>query len=391
MSTYASDALYNKVESAMSDKTNYALFKNTIDQHMANNFDKYSSIGPIKRPIFRTEESDAMFKAMGLTKDDLADIIATMKTKDSRWKIRGVDQPMNMAVVLSLEYFLKQNDEKQVKNALSYMICFNYPLFHYKYFRKAEPTESIMAYTINNLSNKYQIKTAGNVWAVLFDTTEKALALQKNGIKKGDDDAFVRFIADVRTRINGFMQKIANAYYANWKSGNYLQNEHESFEEDKYYEADSNTLAIERITNKVLTRLIVSGPDSKLVELAAKNCSVSVNLLRTYTQSMITDKQKDDIRTIIEKLLFLYLLTENEDNKHTIRDVGTNDFLIYCMKVYKKSNTIDPNVIAIKEILDRWLRELGELKSGTSSKSTHVNNVRRALYMFFIMSIMKNS
>ena len=130
-----------------------------------------------------------MFKAMGLTKDDLADIIATMKTKDSRWKIRGVDQPMNMAVVLSLEYFLKQNDEKQVKNALSYMICFNYPLFHYKYFRKAEPTESIMAYTINNLSNKYQIKTAGNVWAVLFDTTEKALALQKNGIKKGDDDA----------------------------------------------------------------------------------------------------------------------------------------------------------------------------------------------------------
>ena len=122
MSTYASDALYKKVESALSDKTNYALFENTIDQHMANNFDKYSSIGPIKRPIFRTEESDAMFKAMGLTKDELADIIATMRTKDSRWKIRGVDQPMNMAVVLSLEYFLKQNDEKQVKNALSYMI-----------------------------------------------------------------------------------------------------------------------------------------------------------------------------------------------------------------------------------------------------------------------------
>ena len=100
MSTYASDALYKKVESALSDKTNYALFKSTIDQHMANNFDKYSSIGPIKRPIFRTEESDAMFKAMGLTKDDLADIIAAMKTKDSRWKIRGVDQPMNMAVGL---------------------------------------------------------------------------------------------------------------------------------------------------------------------------------------------------------------------------------------------------------------------------------------------------
>ena len=391
MSTYASDALYKKVETALNDKSNYNLYKNTIDQHMANNFDKYSAIGPIKRPIFRTEESDLMFQSMGLTKDDLTGTINLLKSKDSRWKIRGVDQPVNLAVVLSLRYFLVKNDEKQIKNALSYMICFNYPLFHYKYFRKAEPTESIMSYTINNLSNKYQIKVVGNVWAVLYDTTDKAFQLQKNGIKKGDDDAFVRFIADVRTRINGFMQKIANAYYANWKSGNYLQNEHESFDEDKYYEADSNTLAIERITNKVLTRLIVSGPNSKLVELAAKNCSAPVNALRTYTATMITDKQKDDIRTIIERLLFLYLLTENEDNKHSIRDVGTNDFLIYCMKVYKKSNTIDPNVIKIKEILDRWLRELGEIKSTAQSKSSRANNMRRALYMFFVMSIMENS
>ena len=353
MSTYASDALYKKVETALNDKSNYNLYKNTIDQHMANNFDKYSAIGPIKRPIFRTEESDLMFQSMGLTKDDLTGTIAMLKTKDSRWKIRGVDQPVNLAVVLSLRYFLVKNDEKQVKNALSYMICFNYPLFHYKYFRKAEPTESIMAYTINNLSNKYQIKVAGNVWAVLFDTVNKAFQLQKSGIKKGDDDAFVRFIADVRTRINGFMQKIANAYYANWKSGNYLQSEHESFDEEKYYEAE--------------------------------------NALRTYTATMITDKQKDDIRTIIERLLFLYLLTENEDNKHSIRDVGTNDFLIYCMKVYKKSNTIDPNVIKIKEILDRWLREMGEIKSTAQSKSSRANNMRRALYMFFVMSIMENS
>ena len=160
MSTYASDALYKKVETALNDKSNYNLYKNTIDQHMANNFDKYSAIGPIKRPIFRTEESDLMFQSMGLTKDDLTGTINLLKSKDSRWKIRGVDQPVNLAVVLSLRYFLVKNDEKQIKNALSYMICFNYPLFHYKYFRKAEPTESIMSYTINNLSNKYQIKKA---------------------------------------------------------------------------------------------------------------------------------------------------------------------------------------------------------------------------------------
>lgn len=382
-------ALYKKVETSLNDKANVKSFQSVIDTHMANNVDKYSATGPIKRPIFKNEESLGMFQSMGIAREDLETAIATFKKEDSRWKIQGVDQPLNLAAVLAIRYFLNANNEKMVKSALSYVICFNYPLYHKKYFRVAEPTESIMNYTINNLSDKYQIKRSGNLWEVLFSTSEKALDLQKSGIKKGDLDAYVRFIADVRTRINSFMRKISNAYYDNWKEGNYLQNEHESFDEDNYYEADSNTLAIERMTNKVLTRLIVSGPDTKLIELAAKNCDVSVSNLRTYIQSMITDEQKDDIRTIIERLLFLYLLTENDQYRHTVRDVKTNDFLIYCMKVYKKSNTIDPNVIKIKEILDRWMKELGIMK--TKSKSTVVGNVRRAMYMFFVMTVMKNA
>ena len=59
------------------------------------------------------------------------------------------------------------------------------------------------------------------------------------------------------------------------------------------------------------------------------------------------------------------------------------------MKVYQKSNTIDPNVIKIKQILDKWMVEIGAVKAGQPFNST-ANNVRRAIYMFFVMSIMSS-
>lgn len=388
MSTIIRDTEYSTVENSLSKAENRKLFKDTIDIHMANNISCYASFGPVNRPVFHTSESDAVFKAVGVPKERFEDLLKIMQKSDSRWKIKGVDYPFYLAIVLAIRYFTLKHDDVQIKNSLSYMVCFTYALVYAKYYKKTNPTESIMAYAINNMSNKYRIKTSGNLWTVLYESVEKAYQLHKKGMTTGEDDAFVRFVADVRTRINSFIRKISNAYYAAFTNGQYLQSESESFEDDKYYEADSNTLAVERVTNKVLTRLIVSGPDAKLIELAAKNCGVSVNVLRTYIQSMVTDEQKDDIRVIVESLLFLYLFTESTD-KHTIRDIGTNDFLIYCMKVYKKSNTIDPNVLKIKAILDKWLKELGLITKHSSPTTT--NNFRRALYMFFIMTIMKSN
>ena len=57
------------------------------------------------------------------------------------------------------------------------------------------------------------------------------------------------------------------------------------------------------------------------------------------------------------------------------------------MKVYKKSNTIDENVIKIKNTLDRWLVEL-DVAEHTSRKGT-INDFRRALYMFFVLTVVK--
>ena len=387
MSTFALNDIGGIVDKSLSDSKNAKVFKDTIDLYMSINFNIYSAIGPGKRPVFSTDTINIVLGSMGLTTEMVDAVFSKIRKVNSSWTIRGVYYPFNLATILALRHFEMKKDEKQVANALTYLICFNYPLIHKKFFRY-EPAETTMAYTINNLSNKFQIKQLGNLWAVLYDMIGKAYNLHKKNILVGDDQSLGKFMADVRTRMSNFMLNIAKEFYTNHESGKYLQSEHESFEEDKYYESDSNTLAAERITNKVLTNLIVSGPNSKLVELSAKNCSVSVNNLRTYIGAIIDDKRREELRVVIERLVFLYLFSEDSTG-HTIQEIGTNRFLIYCMKVYQKSNTIDPNVIKIKQILDKWMVEIGAVKAGQPFNST-ANNVRRAIYMFFVMSIMSS-
>lgn len=383
--------LYSTVETALKKPENAKMFRTIIDKNMARNASIYSAPGPMKRPIFTNAEQTQMYETLGLTEAKLKEVLGKLKKSDSRWGIQGVNYPFMLANVLSIRHWTINQDKKQLQNALSYFIVFQYPLLHYKYFRY-EPTESVMLYVVNNLSNKFRLKQNGNLWNTLVEIVMGAYELHKPRIKNGDDDGLVRFLTDARTRMNSFMRKIGNEFYEAHNSGVYLQSEADNFEEDKYYEADSNTLLVARITTKTLSRLVINGPDMKLVELAAKNCDVSVNQLRNCTQSMCNGDHQEDIRQILESLLNIYLVTGNRERKgkrKTGTDVGTNDFLIYSMNVYKKSNTVDPDVIRIKEILDRWMEE-SDIRKRIGSP-TQIGAFRRALYMFFVLTLVKEN
>ena len=185
----------------------------------------------------------------------------------------------------------------------------------------------------------------------------------------------------MRTRLNSFLKKIAREFYDNQKQGNYLNLEFESNDEDNYREADSSIHAIERIVNKTTMKLIVDGPSIKLITIAAKNNSVSVNELRNYLNTMIVGDNKKDITEIIESILFLYVY----DDKNSIDDINSDKFLLYCLDIYKRSNVTDTNVLKIKKILDSWLDHLGTYKK--TNRVATINNFRRALFTFFVITI----
>ena len=385
MSTIITNSLYDKVNAGLSKEENKKIFLNTIDRHMAHNSTIYAASGPGKRPVFTTEDNLSVIGSLGLDQDTLKATIKELQPVDNRLKIQGIDQhPFLLGVAVALRHASIKDDKKMIITGVSYITVYFYPLLHYKYFKKCEPIPTVMNYVVNNLSNKYKLKQFGNLWGAIYDITEGAYKLQRKNIEKGIDDGYVRFLTDARTRLNGFMRAISNVYYDAYNHGNYIGVEGESFDEDNYHEANSNTLEVEQITNRIITKLITVGPNKNLIKVAATSCNVSQTKLKSHIMTMITNKHVEDIRQIIENLLFMYL-TSTEEN-HTINDVYTNDFTIYCLRVYKKSYTINKNVIEIKRILDRWLIELGVTKEGKTS-STYTNNYRKSLFMFFVMTV----
>lgn len=385
MSTIITKSLYAVVDSNLSKAENKKIYLDTIDRHMARNSTIYAAAGPGKRPVFTTDENTTALTALGLSHDAVKAVIKELQPVDNRLKIQGIDQhPFVLGDALALRYASLKDDKKMIVAGISYVIVYFYPLLHYKYFKKCEPIPTVMNYVVNNLSSKFKLKQFGNLWGAVYDFAEGAYKLHRKTMEKGDDDGYIRFLTDARTRLNGFLRAISNEYYTAYNHGNYIGIEGESFDEDNYHEADSNVLEVEQITNRIVTKLITVGPNKNLIKLSANAFNISQSRLKSHIMTMITNKHIDDIRAIVENTLFLYL--SSTDEKHTIDQIYTNDFTVYCLKIYKKPNTIDKNVIEIKRILDRWLIDLNIIKKG-NPMTTYANNYRKALFMFFVMTI----
>lgn len=375
------NSLYGKVETALSNKSNISEFQYNLDKYMAANVDIYSAIGPYKRPIFSDRNINELINVVGLSIPEIKAALKKSSYIKSSWV--EVNKPFNIAIVLTMRYFIIKNDARNIANSLSYFIVSMYPIIHYRYF-KYLPNESALTYTMNNLSNKFNIKQDKSMWITLSNMAQVCLNHFKDELIKGTDKAIADFIESYKTRLNSFFKKIRGEFAEVYEKKLYLGKEFESFEDDNYHEGASDTTAITNITTKVVQHLVVQGPDMRAISLSANRCKVSVNLLRSYLIELITKEHREDIENMVESLIYLYLKLEGSST-HTISGVGSNDFFIYCMKIYKKSNTLDENVVKIKNTLDKWL----SLLKITETRPRASSDFRKAIYMFFVLSIVK--
>lgn len=371
--------LYPKVEKGLSDKNNIKKYEQLIGSFIDRNSEALGAIGPTKMILFTDREMLPIYQICDTSPTE----VRTIKNKATDIKSSGqiLNIPFNVIMSMVIRYFTITKNEKLLKLSVLYLSLSMYPSIYTKYF-KFEPNENIMNYTINNLSNRFTLKKTGNWMQAIDDTCYGAYQLHEKGIISGEDKNIVQFILAIKTRFNNMTRKIANEFYKNHKEGNYLNTESDSNDENNYHEADSSAYLVNRLTDNVTLKLIVEGPPIKLVNAAAKANQVSVNELRNQVTTMINNEHKEDIRTIIESILFLYLF----DNQNKAEEINSDKFLVYCLDIYKRSNTTDTNIIKIKNILNSWLDQLGMYKK--TQRLATLNNFRKAMYTFFVMSIM---
>ena len=376
---YILKELYPVVEKALDKKENTIMLKNAVSDYLDRNNEKLTTIGPVYQTVFSDMDKEKLYNAIELRPEKILEVLRKSPyVKADKYILKN---PFNTGIALAIRYYTMKNNEEMVNACLIYMALAFYPSIFHKFFQ-FEPNEQIMNYTINNLSNKFKVKQLGTIYAALIDTAQGAYKLHKPRLVKGTDKDIVGFILDVKTRLNSLMRKISVEFYKVHEKNLYLNTDYDSYEEDNYHESDSNSYAVERLTNAVVLKLVVDGPNMKIVNTAAKICQVSVSELRNYVNSIVINDNREKIKQIVESILFLYLF----DSQNTVNDIRNNNkFLLYCLEMYKKSNTTDKNIIKIKSILDEWLEDLGTYKK--TQRLATINNFRRALFLFFVITI----
>jgi hypothetical protein len=370
--------IYPNVEKAFNDKKNVDKFKNVVGKFVDKNSESLSVTGPMKLIIFSDSDINAALDIIGMTQNEVKKIKS--KSKDIKSSGHTMSYPMNNILPLFIRYFHIHKNIDMVKITITYLALSMYPVLFGKYWQYGV-NENIMKYTINELSMKYKIKQTNNLLSALLETTYLAYELKQKDLERGYDIDIVEFSLSVRHRINSLFKNISIEYYKNHKEQNYMNVEKDNSDEENYMESDSAVFQIDKIVNSVAARLVINGPNIKLITIAASNNRVSKNELRNYINEILIDENMSTIKELIEAILFLYIY----DDKNKIEDINSNKFLIYCLDIYKRSNTVNKNIIKIKAILDKWLEDLGTY-SKTQNKTT-LNGFRRALYTFFVMSI----
>ena len=381
MTSLLVDTLFPTIKKVFSDKNNIKKMNDIVNRYVDQNIDKLTTTGLVKRTLFTEVEWNKIYSLTGITPNMILPIVNKCPA------IKAGTTPGNpfwILLTLIIRYMKMNKHEKEMNACVLYLGLSMYPSLHSKYF-KYEPNEQIMAYTIHNMSNKYKIKQTGNLLTALNDTVVGSDKHYSKELIRGNDKDIADYILSAKTRLNGFMKNICDVFMKEHSQKNYLNYENDNEDDEGFQTSDSNSYLITRLTNAVVLKLNVQGPNQAIVTAAAKMEDVSVNALRNTLHKICKDpNSREEMKELISAILYLYLF----DGSNEKENINNNKFLLYCMGIYKKANTTDPNIVKIKAILDRWITVHSPEYKKSNAVGT-VNFFRKAMYTFFVFSIQR--
>ena len=376
--------LYPKIEKSLSNKETVHKVKMAIANYIDSNTMKLTTAGPQYRVIFHENEYIRFYNIIGIDPNEVRAMLKRSTYIKNQWQI--MNNPFNSIAAMCIRFFKIHKDEELARAMVVYLTLSMYPSLHYKYF-EFEPNPQIMEYTINNLSNKYKVKNSNCIFEALVDTTLLSDKTYTKNLIRATDKDITDYIQAYKTRLNSMIRKIAIEFYKNEKKLLYLNEDIESNDEDNYKSIDNDTMIVDRLANTASSNILIHGPDMRLINIAAKIADVSVNELRNTVNSILNDPDnRTDVHNINSAILFLFIF----DSKMNREKVGTKDFVVYSLEIYKRANTADKNVVIIKNSLDKWLEKYSITYRRTQRVAT-LNNFRRALFLFFVLTIQQNS
>jgi len=324
-------------------------------------------------------DGDVVFDTIGMEPQEVRKIIKETKQTEDNWVL--YNKPEYWAMIFIIKWYQDNNRERDMRMAILYFALALYSSVINARF-KYPPNPNIMEYTINTLSNRYDIKKYGTIINVLQKLSYGCHETYRDYLLDKDfcDLHIKDYLNNMYVRINNFVKEILTVYNKNKESKNYMNTEKEKTDAEDFYETNNISNKIYQMTEKVGNTIVTSNVNLSIVEASAKMASVSVSEVRNVVTKII---EKDDkrIKEFIALFLHQYLIVD----KHPESTFASSNFLVYTLKIYSKSNTNDKGVIRMKEILDEWLRENSEKYLKTQRVASLIA-FRKSIMLFFCIA-----
>lgn len=357
------------------------MIDSVIESYIDSKNDVLGSDGLYKQLLINETEQSQIFLISKITPSMVAQFVKSSIYIKPNW--RTVNNPFSLVLAGLVVRALKKNSKTAITEANNYALYMSFRMYASKFSRQFpyKVIPNIMSYTINNLTYKYLIKIKGTLLGALRASVATAIdCYAKRLVTTCTDKDISDFISGLDDRISDFVKNIADEYYKNHASGNYMNYEEDKATDDEFKTADNAQFLISRITDKVNQKIVMNGMDIKLVKISASMAGVSdVSMMNAINK--IIDVKLMDIRTLIELLVSVYVVN---NPGCTERDVASRKFFISTLSIYKKNNSNDKNIIKIKDMTHDWLLECSEQYKKSNREAT-LNNFKRALFIYFVL------
>ena len=377
--TYLEPFVTNTLNDPIKDKK----FKKLVSDFINRNMTELNKSGPINLIAVTDIDKDNFFNLFGINKKELISTIASATSKindKANWKLIQ-QNPLFSLLYMTIRHYIIKKDENGIKAAITMYALASYPSV-FSLFFKHGAKEDVMAYTIDNLTEKFTIKKEGTIFKTLISSITGSFTFLKKEFIGADDVEIVRWVTRIRNDQKSLIKKIANLYYENDKKGLRILTQTENFGDgNMIQDALNNTGIVENTTRKVAQAMIINGVDMVRASAAAKFAQISMSDLRMYLTKMVTDKKVDEISKFIESVLFTFLYIDNYQ-AHQIND---KVFLSFALNLFRRTNSKDNNIVTIRTLLDKWSDDLG-IHDRFKRIASQIN-YKKGLFMYIILCI----
>lgn len=341
---------------------------------------------PATRMLYGQQDADEFYNSLGVKETDIQNIINnTYYGQIPNFNPRAAKSPVTVLGMCCIKYFLSKKDQKNLELSMIYLSFSGnfYPSLHYSSYPHALPADYrfVCDYVVNNeLSNKFDLKTTGNVIGAIKNICNTWINTYGDRlIKNPEDEDYVYLIQQLHMRIKSFMQNTAEVYYRCYENKNYLTYESDDMSQDNFRLSENDSTKIDSITQRTMTYITSHDVDYRICKMCADS-NIKTEEIKSIIESVV--KNTDNIDLVKELVMLITTIYFENSKTKDVRDI---EFISFTIKA--KPNSKDKNVIRQGEIIEKMLTENSLSYNRRKSRLATKLSYNRAVLTYFTLLI----